>query len=73
MNTIVKDKKTDREIPLLPKKDCKYCYGRGWLAYIHPSATQMRVVKPCHCVGYLVSAQELEGKWGSDATQKTVI
>ena len=39
----------DNTILLAPKKDCKYCWGRGWLRF-NNTQNGTKEVRPCHCV-----------------------
>jgi len=66
---IVKEKRTEetREIPLFPKKNCRDCHGRGWLALINPGSRDMRDIIPCYCVRATVPSEWLGGKYDQQA------
>ena len=42
----------DERIELKPNPQCKYCYGRGWLAFSVPDryVGDIKEIRPCHCV-----------------------
>jgi len=68
-----KNSPIETRIEMKPKANCRDCFGRGWLAYVHQTDTRMRVLRPCHCVKALIPLEALEDKRGSSSEHIAVV
>jgi hypothetical protein len=68
----VKKEKDNVAIRIKHSPTCQWCWGRGWLSFIHPTDSRMREVRPCYCVKAVVKAEIVEDSRGKEAEQRVV-